>query len=240
MGMRMHGDLGISMNKLIVMTLLVVQTSTICFAETSIEGDKKGIYGREDISKLPATGSDKSEKHIKPNRTEGSKENQTSKANKVVDTAIPERAKNAVMALKKLQARCQSGTSLKDFAPALGEAKSEVTAFVNSNEAKDRERLKELVVKAMGNYQKAGDSMRDGLNSVQSLRNRIIQAALQGTEVDSSPLLLSPDGQAASEVEKSNDDIVARYIRTASYILVSIDKIIDKRNTAPRGLQRYG
>ncbi|HXE98414.1 MAG TPA: hypothetical protein VN642_18575, partial [Dongiaceae bacterium] len=109
--------------------------------------------------------------------------------------------------------------------------KSEVAAFVKGNGTKDYKRLKELIEKAMDNYQKAGDSMREGLNSVQSLRNRVFQAALQG---DSAPLLLSADGQVPVDVEKSNNDVVARYIRTASYIQESIDRIMSNKSKVPR------
>lgn len=217
------------MKKLIAMTLLVVQASTMCFAETLSGKDRKGITATDDVSKGSSKSSDKTLNNIKPNRTEQLKEIQTTETEKAVSKTVPESARKAVMALKRLQARCTTGISLKDYTPALENAKSEVTMFVNSKETKDSERLKELIVKAMDNYQKAGDSMREGLNSVQSLRSRIFQAALQGTELDSAPLLLSPDGQVPVDVDKSNNDIVARYIRTASYILQSVDKIMNKK-----------
>jgi hypothetical protein len=217
------------MKKLIATMLLLVQTSMICFADTSIGEDKKVNARTDDASKLPPKFNDKSENNIKRSHPEESKEIPTAKADKVVDKT-PENARNAVMALKKLQTRCKSGISPKEYIPALGEAKSEVAAFVKDNETKDYKRLKELIEKAMDNYQKAGDSMRESLNSVQSLRNRVFQAALQGTGLDSAPLLLSADGQVPVDVEKSNNDAVARYIRTASYIQESIDRIMSNKN----------
>jgi hypothetical protein len=46
-------------------------------------------------------------------------------------------AKEALIALKKLEARCEAGISYRDYSPALGEAKFPVNLFLESSEAKE-------------------------------------------------------------------------------------------------------
>ncbi len=63
-----------------------------------------------------------------------------------------ETAKDAVRALKKLEARCQAGISYRDYAPALGEAKFEVNMFLEGEEAKSTGELKTSIAKTMTHY----------------------------------------------------------------------------------------
>ena len=66
--------------------------------------------------------------------------------------AFGQSAKDAIRALKKLEARVEAGISYKDYAPALGDAKFEVNLFLESPEAKEMPRLSEAVKKTMGHY----------------------------------------------------------------------------------------
>lgn len=66
--------------------------------------------------------------------------------------AFGQSAKDAIRALKKLEARVEAGISYKDYAPALGDAKFEVNLFLESPEAKEKPRLSEAVAKTMGHY----------------------------------------------------------------------------------------
>lgn len=50
-------------------------------------------------------------------------------------------AKDAIMALKKLEARVEIGISYKDYGPALGETKFPVNLFLESSEAKEKPEL---------------------------------------------------------------------------------------------------
>lgn len=65
---------------------------------------------------------------------------------------IPESAKAAVKALKKLEARIQAGISYRDYAPALGDAKFDVNMFVQGNDAKGFDDLKASIIKTMSTY----------------------------------------------------------------------------------------
>lgn len=64
-----------------------------------------------------------------------------------------ETAKDAVRALKKLEARCQAGISYRDFAPAIGDAKLYVNLYTESEEAKKNPKLVLAITEAMANYQ---------------------------------------------------------------------------------------
>lgn len=64
-------------------------------------------------------------------------------------------AKGAVMALKKLQAKCQSGVSYREYVNALGEAKFPVNLFIESSEAPKFPELTASINKAMKHYEYA-------------------------------------------------------------------------------------
>jgi len=62
-------------------------------------------------------------------------------------------AKDAIMALKKLDARVETGISYKDYAPALGEAKFPVNLFLESSKAKENPELTVHIRKAIRYFQ---------------------------------------------------------------------------------------
>lgn len=66
-----------------------------------------------------------------------------------------ETAKDAVRALKKLEARCQAGISYRDYAPALGDAKFDVNMYIESDEAKNAPELSESIKSAISHYEYA-------------------------------------------------------------------------------------
>jgi hypothetical protein len=70
--------------------------------------------------------------------------------------AFGQSAKDAFKALKKLEAKCQSGISYRDYGPALGDAKFEFNMFLESEEAKIKPELANSINKAMGHYIAAG------------------------------------------------------------------------------------
>ena len=69
--------------------------------------------------------------------------------------AIADSAKEAVRALKKLEARCQTGISYKDYAPALGDAKFEVNLFIEGREATKKPELTRMISQTMKDYEMA-------------------------------------------------------------------------------------
>jgi hypothetical protein len=81
---------------------------------------------------------------------------QPSDTQKKTASILGESAREALRALKKLEARCQAGISYQDYGPALGEAKFEVNLFLESSEAKKRVKLAESIDKVMGHYDTAG------------------------------------------------------------------------------------
>lgn len=70
-------------------------------------------------------------------------------------STLGESAKEALRGLKKLEARCESGISYRDYGPALGEAKFEVNLFLESQEAKENPELTKAISKAMNHYETA-------------------------------------------------------------------------------------
>ncbi|MFH1035614.1 MAG: hypothetical protein V1806_13985 [Pseudomonadota bacterium] len=71
-------------------------------------------------------------------------------------SAQAETAKDAIRALKKLEARTEAGISPRDYAPALGEAKFEVNLFLESQEAKQQPELAAVVIRVMEYYGDVG------------------------------------------------------------------------------------
>lgn len=78
----------------------------------------------------------------------------------MVGVAFGQSSKDTYKALKKLQARTETGISFKDYGPALGDAKVEVNMFLESAEAKQKPRLKEIFTKTMKHYEEAGNVWR--------------------------------------------------------------------------------
>jgi hypothetical protein len=70
-------------------------------------------------------------------------------------TVFGQSAKEAIRALKKLEARVQVGISYRDYAPALGDAQFEVNLFLESPEAKSKSELSQSIKKAMELYLQA-------------------------------------------------------------------------------------
>jgi hypothetical protein len=64
-------------------------------------------------------------------------------------------AKDALLALKKIQAKIQVGISYNDYGPACGDAKLQVNLFLDSSEAKQNFKLTEAIKNAMKHYEGA-------------------------------------------------------------------------------------
>lgn len=70
-------------------------------------------------------------------------------------TAFAQPAKEALLGLKKLEARCQIGISYHDYSSAVADAKFPVNVFMESAEAEKFPDLKAAINKAMGHYETA-------------------------------------------------------------------------------------
>lgn len=68
--------------------------------------------------------------------------------------ACAETGKDAVKALMKIQARCQTGVTYRDYTPLVGDAKLEINLYEKSGETKNSEMLVSLK-RAMEHYQMA-------------------------------------------------------------------------------------
>lgn len=66
--------------------------------------------------------------------------------------AFGQSAKDAVKALKKLEARTETGINYKDFSAALADTKVEVESFLNSKLAKKNPELSECLKKTLEHY----------------------------------------------------------------------------------------
>jgi len=74
-------------------------------------------------------------------------------------------AKEAVMGLKKLQARCQSGISYRDYSNAVADAKFPVNLFMESADAPKYPELTASIDKVMKHYEYAGGLWNHKLSS---------------------------------------------------------------------------
>jgi hypothetical protein len=77
-------------------------------------------------------------------------------------------SKEALMALKKLQAKIQVGISYKEYGPACGDAKFPVNLFLESPQAKQNVKFTQSIKDAMKHYEGALEvwSCRFGLNGL--------------------------------------------------------------------------
>ena len=73
-------------------------------------------------------------------------------------------AKEAVMALKKMEARVQSGIAYRDYSPALGETKFSVNVYLEDPEAKKDPELTSLIKRVMVHYEQAGFVFKESLS----------------------------------------------------------------------------
>lgn len=70
--------------------------------------------------------------------------------------SLAQSEKNAIRALKKLEAKCQVGVSYRDYITALGDTKFEVNMFLESSKAAKNPELAASIKKAMIHYEMAG------------------------------------------------------------------------------------
>ena len=66
---------------------------------------------------------------------------------------LAQSAKEALLGLKKLQARVQSGVSYRDYGQALGEAKFPVNLYLESMESSKNPELTDSIKKAIAHYE---------------------------------------------------------------------------------------
>lgn len=74
-----------------------------------------------------------------------------------IGIAYGQTAKDAIKALKKLEAKVESGMSYQKYREALGDTNAEVKLFLESKGAKKDIEQAKLIKKIMGNYQDAAD-----------------------------------------------------------------------------------
>ncbi len=74
----------------------------------------------------------------------------------ISNIAHAQSAKEAIMGLKKLEARCQSGISYRDYSNAVADAKFPVNLFLESSTSKNNKELSTSISKAMLHYEMAG------------------------------------------------------------------------------------
>jgi len=84
----------------------------------------------------------------------------------LIGSAYAASARDAVMALAKLQALCRDGISYTDYRNALGEAKFPVNSFLETSEAYKYPELFKSVNKAMEHYEYAGTLWNDKISNI--------------------------------------------------------------------------
>jgi hypothetical protein len=70
-----------------------------------------------------------------------------------ISSAFAQSSKEAYLALKKLEAKCETGISYKDYGTAVGETKFPVNMLLEGKEAANNKALAESISKAMGHYE---------------------------------------------------------------------------------------
>ncbi len=130
--------------------------------------------------------------------------------------AIPLQARDAVVALKKLEARTQTGITYDDYLKALGEARFAVNLFADSEESKKFQTLREAVQNIMSDYQFAGDVWKMKLDRAVSPRDIGVPAAVRTTDAEGKDILGKlPNANKAMDGEllkqrKANEIVAAK------------------------------
>lgn len=101
----------------------------------------------------------------KPSSGSSSTPDTSTKSSVTPTGALEEAAREALRALKKLEARVQVGISYRDYGPALGDAQFEVNQFLESPEAKEKSELAESIASVLGHYQFANVVWRHKVSS---------------------------------------------------------------------------
>ena len=125
--------------------LMFLAFSTSAFPETYSEKDNKGILVIEDAAKSPRNFYENYHKSIRQH------------PNHLLIMAVLQRAQNAIQALKKLEASCNSGISQRDYVRALVETQLEVNRFVGISDADCFHKLRQSVVSTMQLYNNVND-----------------------------------------------------------------------------------
>lgn len=102
--------------------------------------------------------------------------------------AIPQQAKDAVIALKKLETRVQTGTTYADYVAAVGEATFSVNLLADNPDNKHRE-LTELIQTAMTDYKFAGDVWKLKIDKTLRPRDVGVLGAIRLTDGEAQNIL---------------------------------------------------
>lgn len=135
--------------------ILLVLTGVCCAADLFFWESKKGVNVTDDPAKLPIKFKEKYEQFKRQQPKEVAQQVKV----------IPESAKNAIRALKKLEARCQSGISYRDFSPAVGEANFEANMFLQNKDSSNFNNIKSSIIDTLLHYEYANIIWKHMFNS---------------------------------------------------------------------------
>lgn len=130
--------------------------------------------------------------------------------------AVPQQAKDAVIALKKIEARIQAGINYPDYVVSVGEAMFSVNMFADSPDSKKHQELNEAIGKAMADYQLAGDIWKLTFEKALQSRDPGVYGALRLTDskaqdiLSKMPSLNKPVGSALMDQIEHNTLVLGR------------------------------
>ena len=141
-------------------------------------------------------------------------------------------AKDAVMGLKKLQARCQAGISYRDYGNALADAKFPVNLFMESAESKNTPELTESINKVINHYVSAGVVWNYKISNTTLMRINEPQGIAVKKVYPQAPYLRVPSLWGKDDEYYSVDELLPYMWEKASKELDNTTKLYTERGKA--------
>ncbi len=102
--------------------------------------------------------------------------------------AVSQQEKDAVVALKKLEAKVQTGINLSDYVAALGETTFAVNMLENGKDSKNQE-VDDVIRSALADYKLSGDVWRLRIETTLNPRDATIRGAIRVTDAEAQNIL---------------------------------------------------
>ncbi|MGD0091441.1 MAG: ankyrin repeat domain-containing protein [Planctomycetota bacterium] len=146
---------------------------------------------------------------------------------------VPESAKTALTALKKLQAKIEAGINFDRYSETVGETLYEVKEFTTSADAKGFEALSSAIADAMADFQRASDMWNQKIQRGDSLQGEVDDARMKQSWRKASSHIMD----AAALIAGGGHEFFAEYASKKKELASAIKEGDEKQEKTIAGMQ---